>query len=62
MHAESKLHETYAAGWGVRLADVQPCPATLAYTNFLLRVAEDPEVRAVQGPGPGDPLPGSRCI
>ncbi len=44
VHAESKLHEAYAAGWGVQLADIVPSPATLAYTNFLLRVAQDPEV------------------
>lgn len=36
--AELELHAGYAARWGVEL-DVEPAPATTAYTDFLLRVA-----------------------
>lgn len=36
--AELELHEGYSARWGVGL-DVEPAPATTAYTDFLLRVA-----------------------
>jgi thiaminase/transcriptional activator TenA len=36
--AELELHAGYAARWGVPL-DVEPAPATTAYTDFLLRVA-----------------------
>ncbi len=36
---ERALHDTYAARWGVRLADVTPHRATLAYTDFLLATA-----------------------
>jgi thiaminase/transcriptional activator TenA len=36
---ELKLHASYAAEWGVDLSTVQPVPATLAYTNFLLTIA-----------------------
>ena len=35
---ELQLHRGYAARWGVDLAP-EPAPATLAYTDFLLRVA-----------------------
>jgi thiaminase/transcriptional activator TenA len=36
---ELKLHGKYAEGWGVKLADVVPGEATLAYTDFLLATA-----------------------
>ncbi len=36
---ELKLHEGYAAEWEVRLEDVSPGEATLAYTDFLLSTA-----------------------
>jgi thiaminase (transcriptional activator TenA) len=35
---ELRLHEQYARRWGARL-DPEPAAATLAYTDFLLRVA-----------------------
>jgi thiaminase/transcriptional activator TenA len=36
---ELRLHDGYAARWGIDLAGVQPEPATLAYTEFLLATA-----------------------
>ncbi len=36
---ELELHRRYAAEWGVRLEDVSPGDATLAYTDFLLASA-----------------------
>ncbi|MCZ2837730.1 TenA family protein [Modestobacter sp. VKM Ac-2985] len=36
---ELRLHEGYAARWGIDLAAVEPLPATLAYTEFLLATA-----------------------
>jgi thiaminase/transcriptional activator TenA len=36
---ELRLHAGYAAAWGLRLQDVAPAPATLAYTDFLLATA-----------------------
>jgi thiaminase/transcriptional activator TenA len=36
---ELGMHGRYAAGWGVRLEDVSPGEATLAYTDFLLSTA-----------------------
>ena len=36
---ELRLHEGYAARWGIDLAVVEPLPATLAYTEFLLATA-----------------------
>lgn len=35
---ELRLHEEYARRWGIDLEPI-PAPATLAYTDFLLRVA-----------------------
>lgn len=35
---ELRLHQGYAARWGISLAP-EPAPATRAYTDFLLRVA-----------------------
>jgi thiaminase/transcriptional activator TenA len=36
---ELRLHDGYAARWGIDLAAVEPVPATLAYTEFLLATA-----------------------
>jgi len=36
---ELELHRRYSAEWGVRLEDVSPGDATLAYTDFLLASA-----------------------
>jgi thiaminase/transcriptional activator TenA len=36
---ELRLHRTYAASWGVKVADTVPGLATLAYTDFLLATA-----------------------
>jgi thiaminase (transcriptional activator TenA) len=36
---ELGLHASYAGSWGIDMADVQPLPATLAYTEFLLATA-----------------------
>jgi thiaminase (transcriptional activator TenA) len=36
---ELRLHDSYAARWDVDLAVVEPAPATLGYTEFLLATA-----------------------
>ncbi|GAB3320589.1 thiaminase II [Geodermatophilus aquaeductus] len=36
---ELRLHDGYAARWGIDLTAVAPAPATLAYTEFLLATA-----------------------
>lgn len=36
---ELRLHASYAERWGIDLDAVQPAPATLAYTDFLLATA-----------------------
>ena len=36
---EFALHAGYAARWGIDLVGVEPLPATLAYTDFLLSTA-----------------------
>jgi thiaminase/transcriptional activator TenA len=36
---ELRLHDGYAARWDIDLAAVEPAPATLAYTEFLLATA-----------------------
>ncbi len=36
---ELALHAGYAARWGIALVGVEPLPATLAYTDFLLSTA-----------------------
>jgi thiaminase/transcriptional activator TenA len=36
---ELRLHNSYAARWGIDMAGVEPSPATLAYTDFLLATA-----------------------
>jgi thiaminase len=41
-----KLHGSYAAKWGVAVDEwVWPSAATSAYTDYLMEVATDPEVR-----------------
>ena len=42
---ELRLHASYARRLGIDLASVEPAPATLAYTDFLLATA------AIGGPG-----------
>jgi len=46
VHMELRLHGAYARTWGIdhleELDEVNP--ATSAYTDFLIEVAEDPEV------------------
>lgn len=41
---ELRLHEAYAAEWGVALSEVQPGAATRRYTDFLLATAWMDEV------------------
>lgn len=41
---ELKLHQDYAAKWGVELAAIAPGPATRRYTDFLLATAWQQEV------------------
>jgi thiaminase/transcriptional activator TenA len=36
---ELRLHGSYAARWSIELAAIEPLPATLAYTDFLLATA-----------------------
>lgn len=36
---ELRLHDTFAARWGIDLAAVEPVPTTLGYTEFLLATA-----------------------
>jgi thiaminase/transcriptional activator TenA len=36
---ELRLHDGYAARWGIDLAEIRPVPATLAYTDFLMATA-----------------------
>jgi thiaminase (transcriptional activator TenA) len=36
---ELRLHGSYAARWGVDLSGIEPSPATLAYTDFLMATA-----------------------
>jgi thiaminase len=41
VHEELRLHANYAVSWGVDLSAVVPSPATRAYTDFLMDVAND---------------------
>lgn len=41
---ELGLHNSYAARWGIDMAGVEPSPATLAYTDFLLATAATSEL------------------
>lgn len=57
---ELKLHGSYAAKWGVAVDEwVWPSAATSAYTDFLINVANDPEVSRAwvcADSGPSNPL------
>ena len=45
VRAELKMHSAYAAQWGIdKEAFTEPSLTTLAYNNFLLKVAEGPRV------------------
>ncbi|OBK76774.1 TenA family protein [Mycobacterium sp. 1274761.0] len=44
---ELGLHASYAAEWGIDMAGVQPWPATLAYTEFLLATAATQELGVI---------------
>lgn len=44
---ELGLHASYAASWGIDMAGVEPAPATLAYTEFLLATAATGDVGVV---------------
>jgi hypothetical protein len=47
MNQELQLHSSFAAKWGVGMAELdltQPSPATAAYCSFLMEVARDPQV------------------
>ena len=39
VRAELRLHASYAKGLGIDLTSVEPAPATLAYTDFLVATA-----------------------
>mmetsp|Transcript_30506 Transcript_30506/g.72639 ORF Transcript_30506/g.72639 Transcript_30506/m.72639 type:complete len:947 (+) Transcript_30506:59-2899(+) len=53
-YEELELHRSYAEKWGVDLSDCEPSPATLAYTSFVLGIAESrqgvPMVLAAMAP------------
>lgn len=44
---ELQLHSAYALRWQVELSEVEPLPATLAYTDFLLATAAVSHVGAI---------------
>lgn len=44
---ELALHASYAASWGIDMAGVEPLPATLAYTDYLLATASTRSLGAV---------------
>ncbi|MGV0871513.1 TenA family protein [Mycolicibacterium sp. XJ879] len=44
---ELGLHASYAASWGIEMAGVEPAPATLAYTEFLLATAATSDIGVV---------------
>ena len=41
------LHASYASSWGIDMAGVQPLPATLAYTEFLLATAASQDLGVI---------------
>ncbi|MEH3131492.1 MAG: TenA family protein [Mycolicibacterium neoaurum] len=47
VRAELRLHDSYAARWGIDMAAVQPSAATLAYTEFLLATAATGELGVI---------------
>lgn len=44
---ELTLHASFAAEWGADLSKVEPVPATLAYTEFLLTVAAQADIGVI---------------
>jgi thiaminase/transcriptional activator TenA len=44
---ELRLHASYAASWGIDMVGVEPRPATLAYTEFLLATAATADLAVV---------------
>jgi thiaminase/transcriptional activator TenA len=44
---ELGLHDSYARSWGIEMAGVEPLPATLAYTEFLLATAATQELGVI---------------
>jgi thiaminase/transcriptional activator TenA len=44
---ELGLHASYAGSWGIDMADVEPLPATLAYTEFLLATASTQDLGVI---------------
>ncbi|OBA91932.1 TenA family transcriptional regulator [Mycobacteriaceae bacterium 1482268.1] len=44
---ELGLHASYAASWGIDMAGVEPWPATLAYTEFLLATASTQDLGVI---------------
>jgi thiaminase/transcriptional activator TenA len=44
---ELGLHASYAASWGIDMTGVEPLPATLAYTEFLLATAATKELGVI---------------
>jgi thiaminase/transcriptional activator TenA len=44
---ELGLHAAYARSWGIDMAGVEPRPATLAYTEFLLATAATQELGVI---------------
>lgn len=44
---ELGLHASYAASWGIEMAGVEPLPATLAYTEFLLATASTQDLGVI---------------
>ena len=44
---ELRLHASYAGSWGIDMAGVEPLPATLAYTEFLLATASTQDLGVI---------------
>jgi thiaminase (transcriptional activator TenA) len=44
---ELALHASYAGSWGIDMAGVEPLPATLAYTEFLLATASTQDLGVI---------------
>lgn len=47
VRTELRMHGSYAASWGIDMAAVEPAPATLAYTEYLLATAGTGEVGVI---------------
>ena len=54
---ELGLHASYAGSWGIDMAGVEPLPATLAYTEFLLATAATQELGVIFAAMTPPPLP-----